>query len=100
MSDKLYAIILDQLDPSFDPSALRDVMKTFGGISHWWNHMPSCFLVNSPLSAEQLADWLRKHTGDLGFLVIETNPHNSEGHLPERSWKWLRQRESELTGSN
>ena len=99
MADKLDAIIFDQLDPSFDPVSLRDALKTAHTVSHWWNHIPNCFLVSSQLTAEQLTEWGRKQTGDVGFLTIEANPNNSEGHLPTRSWKWLRQRELEMAAS-
>lgn len=99
MTDTVYAIIFDQLDPSFDPVAFRDALKTSDRVSHWWNHIPNCFLVSSHLNAKQLTDWVRKHTGEVGFLTIETKPSNSEGHLPTRSWKWLRQRELEIASN-
>jgi hypothetical protein len=95
MNETLYAVFLDPLDPSFDPIAIREALREDGRISHWWNHIPNCFLVSTSRTAAQLSSWLKRVSGEVGFLVIEVNPRNSEGYLPDRSWNWIKKREQE-----
>ncbi len=95
MTERLYIVVFDQLDPSFDPAALRDAVSSNPQVAHWWNHIPNCFLISCTQSAAELTQWLRRQTGEVGFFVMEADPHNSEGYLPTRSWEWIRRRERE-----
>ena len=95
MVERLYIVIFDQLDPGFDPVAVRDLVRSNPQVSHWWNHIPNCFLISSSRSAAHLTAWLRGHTGEVGFFMMEADPHNSEGYLPTGSWEWIRRREQE-----
>lgn len=95
MPEPVYVIVFDQLDPSFDPVAIRDVMRGEPRISHWWNHIPNCFLVSTDLDAGSLTACLKRHTGEVGFVVMQADSANCEGYLPTRSWRWIRRREQE-----
>ena len=95
MTEHLYVVMFDQLDPRFDPLAVRNSVRSDARISHFWNHIPNCFMVTTDRSAASLTAKLKQTTGDIAFLVIEADPHNSEGHLPDRSWEWIRRREQE-----
>jgi hypothetical protein len=95
MTNRTYLITLDLLDPTLDLDALKEFIKTSDLFENWWNHIPGVFLVVSHESAGRISDALRRYTKEARLLVIETNVGESEGWLPEKSWKWIRRRSSE-----
>jgi hypothetical protein len=97
MADQTYILAFDPLNPDFDPLAVRRAIKANEAFPNWWNHIPSVFLVKTDLNAEQISDFLRSVVGNALFLVMEVDPRNSEGSLPDRSWEWIRRRENENT---
>ena len=84
------------VDPTVDVVALKDVVKHGDGFSHWWNHIPGAFPVTSRLAADEIADRLRPITGDSRVLVMAVHLEDSEGWVPQESWKWIKRRTREL----
>ncbi len=84
------------VDPTVDVLALKDVMKGGNGFSHWWNHIPGVFLVISRLTADEITERLRPVTGESRVLVMGVRLEDSEGWLPQESWKWIKRRTREL----
>ncbi len=95
MIEHLYVVVCDQLDPRFDPLDVRNAVRSDDRISHFWNHIPNCFMVTTDRSAASLTAKLKRTSGDVAFLVIEADVHHPEGYLPDRSWEWIREREQE-----
>jgi len=93
MASRTYIVTIDASDPTVELDALKEFI-TNGSIFHdWWNHIPFVFLVTSDEDAGTISEALRRFTKDAKLLVIETNPAESEGLLPERSWKWIRRQQ-------
>ncbi len=92
MASRTYIITFDLLDPTLDPDALKEFIKTTQMFENWWNHIPGVFLVVSDRSAGAISKAIRRYTKEARLLVIETNTAESEGFLPERSWRWIRRR--------
>ena len=92
MAGKTYQISLDLLDPTLDLDGLKEFIKTSSLFENWWNHIPGVFLVVSNEDAAGISAAIRRYTHDARLLVIETNPEDSDGWLPERGWKWVRRR--------
>jgi hypothetical protein len=59
---------------------------------NWWNHIPGVFLVVSDKDVGTISKAIRRYTKDARLLVVEANIAESEGLLPERSWRWIRRR--------
>ncbi len=92
MASRTYLITFDLLDPTLDLDALKEFIRTTSIFENWWNHIPGVFLVVSDKDAGAISNAIRRYTKDARLLVIETNTAESEGLLPERSWKWIRRR--------
>ena len=93
MPDRIYLITIDPTDPSADHAGLKRVLKAGSpDINNWWNHIPHVFMVSTNLDADAISDLVRPFAGRARFLVIEVQPEESEGSLPERAWRWIQKR--------
>jgi hypothetical protein len=95
MTSKTYLITFDLLDPTVDLDGLKAFIKTSDLFENWWNHIPGIFLVISGESANRISQAVRRYTKDARLLITETNLLESEGWLPDKSWKWIRRRSSD-----
>jgi hypothetical protein len=103
MPNRIYLITVDPTDPSVDYDRLKRFLKAGSpDIENWWNHIPHVFMISTLLDADAISDLIRPFTGRARFLVIEVQPAESEGALPERAWRWLqsRSRQDELTSAS
>ena len=98
MNERNYVVVFDPLSSQFNPLAVRDAMKSDGRVTHWWNHIINSFLVTFDGNSEELSSALRLHAKDVRFFVMQVDPRDSEGFLPEQSWSWIKKRERELAG--
>ncbi len=92
MSRRTYIIVFDASDPDLDFASIRQHVKDSSAFNAWWQHLPSMFLVTSDLDASGIQEFLRQHSGDARFLVMAVDPTDSDGWLPERSWRWIKKR--------
>ena len=88
MAEKTYLVAVDGTDPALDWSLVVGFVKA--EFRYWWSHIPYILLLQTSLTEEQVATTLRRVTGDVSLLVIETAPEHSQGWLPERSWAWIK----------
>src|SRR4051812_7319286 len=93
--EHIFLVALDVLDPAVDLGKMKELLRTNPFIKGWWNHIPGCFLIDTDLDADRLTDHVRTATKDARLLVMRVDPAASEGWLPERSWEWIRRRETE-----
>ena len=99
MADRTFLITLDLLDPTLELDALKDFIKTSDIFENWWTHIPGVFLVVSDHDAAAISNSIRQYTKQARLLVIESNVDESDGWLPESSWKWIRRRSGERIAS-
>jgi hypothetical protein len=92
MASRTYIVTIAPSDPSFDIEGLKEFVRHAQEIENWWNHIPLVFLITTDLDAETLSERLRPYAGKARFLMMEVNPAESEGALPERGWQWIRRR--------
>jgi hypothetical protein len=95
MTDRLFLITVDLTDPRVDVEALQAFIQTSEMFENWWNHIPAVFIVSSSRGTDAIVERIRRLTGDAKLLVVEINPNESEGWLPDRAWRWLRKRTRE-----
>ena len=75
-----------------DVAEVKAYLKNDHVFTHWWSYLPSVFLVTSDLTANEITDRLRPVTGEASFLVSRVNLDDTEGWLPSRSWRWIKNR--------
>ncbi len=93
MDEKTFLISFDLADDRLDTAAIKGFIKNNPDFTAWWNHLPLIYLVQSRLSADDISEQVERHTRGARFLVMEVNPANSNGWLPERSWTWIKRRD-------
>ena len=91
-----YVAVFDPLDEQFDPLAVKAVLKTEARVNNWWNYIVNCFLVTFDGNADELSELLYSASRGVKFFVMQVNPRDSEGVLPERGWQWIQKREQEI----
>lgn len=92
MPERTFIIAVDPYAASLDIEDLREHIRTSPEFHNWWNHIPFVFLVTTDVDADRVSESLARHTNGARFLVMEVNPSESEGWLPERGWNWIRRR--------
>lgn len=92
---RTYVVTVNLLDPTLDLGALHEFIKTTPIFENWWNHIPGVFLVISDRDPAAISKALKPYTHNARLLVMEVNPAESDGWLPEVSWKWIRRRSAE-----
>jgi hypothetical protein len=99
MAEKTYIITFDPTDPTVDVPGLLAFIQSTTLFGSWWNHIPAVFLVTSEKRAGEISDALRTFTRNARMLVVEANPAESEGWLPDQSWTWVRKRSVERSAA-
>jgi hypothetical protein len=92
MTEHTYILNIDANGPPEDLVKIQHYVTTSTDFSSWWNHLPMVFMLESVLSADALGERLHALTPDARFLVTEVNLAESQGWLPEASWKWIEKR--------
>lgn len=94
MSRRVFVVALDANDPASDPRLFRTALKNNPDIENWWNYIPFVYLVTSERDSDEIGVSLHQRSGIRRFFVMQVNPAESEGLLPEDAWAWIR-RQSE-----
>ena len=100
MPDRTFVVAVDAREPNAEAASFRDALRKNPGIRAWWNHIPYVYLVTSPLNADELSANLFERSGLDRFLVMEVNPAESEGLLPEKAWDWIKKRSKALSSQD
>ena len=96
MVETNYVAVFDPLGEQFDPLALKAVLRDEERVTHWWNYIVNCFLVTFNGSADELSALLHPAARGVRFFVMQVDPRESEGVLPEPGWLWIQKREREI----
>ncbi|HXA21434.1 MAG TPA: hypothetical protein VNW90_03980 [Acetobacteraceae bacterium] len=90
MTERTYVLVLDGGFAELE--RMRHYITSSSDFSAWWNYIPMVFLVESKLTAEAIGERLHELAPEARFLVTEANLAESQGWLPESSWKWIEKR--------
>ena len=82
-------ISYDLNKPGQDYSALYDEIKR---AKTWWHHLSSTWIISTDKTPGEWTKILRKHMDDNDSLLVIEVCKNYQGWLPDRAWKWLRNR--------
>lgn len=64
-------------------------LRSHPAILGYWNYIPLVYLVKSRYNASQLAQFVKPYFGDGHFLVVQVDPTNVDGWLPQPAWEWF-----------
>jgi hypothetical protein len=90
MSERTYLLALDA--GLADLERIRNYVTTSSDFTAWWNYIPMVFLIESSLGVETIGERLHGVAPEARFLITEANLTESQGWLPESSWKWIEKR--------
>ncbi len=92
MTEHIYILTIDANGSSEDLGKIQQYVTTSSDFSSWWNHLPMVFMLDSALTADTLGEKLHELTPNARFLLTKANLTESQGWLPEASWKWIEKR--------
>ena len=92
MVERTYIVTFDASDPTLELDGLKEFMQRCSAFASWWNHIPFVFLITTTEDAASVSVRLRAYTKDAKMLVMEVNPAESDGLLPEPGWNWIKRR--------
>ena len=82
----VHLVTYDLKKPGQDYSAVHDTIKSFG---IWWHYLESTWLVDSFLTADQIAVKVRQHIDQNDRLLVIGVTSESAGWLPQDAWDWI-----------
>ena len=85
-------ITYDLNSPGQDYPDLYDAIKAISSI--WWHNLTSVWLVDTNLSTRQVHERIKRYIDKNDELFIVRITKDYTGYLPERAWKWLKNRVS------
>jgi hypothetical protein len=100
MTDRTYVLAIDASCGFADLERIRAYVTTSDDFSSWWNHIPMVFMLESRLNADAIGERLHALAPDARFLLTGVNLTESQGWLPELSWKWIEKRALAATPLN
>ena len=92
---KIYCITFGALDVDLD--ALQQYLFDSSDIIAFWNYVPLVYCVKSRFTATELTVKLRHFFPRGTYMVVEVNPQNMNGILPNEAWHWFNMHHHEKT---
>lgn len=77
-------------EPSGSYGDLFDVLKSQNS---WWHYIPSTWLVDTDLSAEELYEQLKPHLKSGDHILVTRLDSERQGWLPKKAWDWIHRHE-------
>ncbi len=92
MNERVYLLAIDAKCLPADLEKIQHYVTTSSDFTSWWNHIPMFFMLESALKPDSISEKLHALVPDIRFLLTEVNLVESQGWLPEVSWKWIEKR--------
>ena len=92
MNEHVYILAVGAECSAEDIEKIQQYVMTSNDFSSWWNHIPLVFMLETSLKADAIAERLHALIPEKRFLLTEVNLSESQGWLPEVSWKWIEKR--------
>lgn len=83
-------ITYDLNKPGQDYSSLYEEIKKAGT---WWHHLDSTWIISTSQTPVEWQKRLQEHLDENDSLLVIEVCNNYQGWLPEKAWKWLRERD-------
>jgi hypothetical protein len=92
MTERTYMLAVDAGCGFADLEHIRLYVTTSDDFSSWWNHIPFVFMLETKLDADTIGARLHAIVPNARFLLTEVKLAESQGWLPDISWKWIDKR--------
>ena len=89
--NKVYIVTYNPTEP-FDKGIFHGFIQslfTGGYISDWWHYIDTMYLIVSNLDVNELYSLIFPGVPMRNLLIVEINPNNAQGWLPQIAWTWL-----------
>lgn len=96
MRENTFALAVDVSDDRIDHDGLRSFIRNNPDVTAWWNQIPSFYLLETRLNADEISQHVDRYANKSRYLVVKIDPKTSQGRLPERAWAWLERRAASL----
>src|SRR5262245_38939752 len=73
----------------YRPAAFTRFIQNDPRILGYWNYLPGTYFVRSGLDAKELTQAIDSAMTPFDYVVIEVNPLNANGKLPQTAWEWF-----------
>ena len=70
----------------------NDLYKEIKKAGTWWHHLDSTWIISTSSTPAQWQKRLQKHMDDNDNLLVIEVCDNYQGWLPDKAWKWLKER--------
>jgi hypothetical protein len=97
MSEHVYILAVDAKCSPAELEKIQQYVMTSRDFTSWWNHIPLIFMLETALTTDKIGEKLHTIVPDVRFLLTEVNLAESQGWLPEVSWKWIEKRALSVT---
>ncbi len=89
----IYSINYDLKKPGQD---YEDLFQAIKGCGPWWHYLDSTWLVDTSLDADGIWKRLKPAVDENDFFLIVGVTKDYSGWLPEKAWKWIRERQMKM----
>lgn len=89
----MFKIYLITFDPyKTDAIGMHGIISTSIYVSNWWHYIGSAYLIKSSWTLITIQNEITRKWGyNQNFLIIEVDPKNYGGWLPQDAWSWINQ---------
>ncbi len=92
MTERTYMLAAGVGCSPADIEMIREYVTTSADFSSWWNHIPLLYMVETTLTADAVAARIHELAPEAKFLLTGVDLAETQGWLPEISWKWIEKR--------
>lgn len=87
---KIYFVTYNT-DPYFNKNIFHNFITSLypSYISDWWHYTEGAYLIASSLDVSSLYSAIFPGVPARNLLIIEVDPNNAQGWLPQIAWSWL-----------
>lgn len=85
----VYLVTYDLKKPGQDYTHVHEAIKNCGA---WWHYLESTWLVDTYLTAQQVADRVKLPMDNNDNLLVIEVLNNKAGWLPAKAWDWINER--------
>ena len=76
------------------PQVIQNIEQAIISLGDWWHYLPGTWIVNTSLTAEQLARYIYTHLSEQerDYLFVTAIRGPMFGWIPTEAWDWINAR--------
>lgn len=89
----VHLVTYDLKKPGQDYTSVHDSIKSCGT---WWHYLESTWLLDSHMTAEEIATKIRSHIDKNDRLLVIGVTGDYSGWLTQEAWDWMNSRARQM----